>query len=187
MRSISTTIIAAALGAGLLLSGDAAHAQLLNLESFGACIDHPETDACRARFQQAPPPPAPPPAAAPAASVPTSVPDPAPKPAPKPAAAKAAPLDEILGRIKAGKASAPDMEKLEEFAGSGDPRATEVFAWCYLNGRGRPVDPMRAYFLYGRAAELKVPNARQNQILVFEEKLTTEQRNEVLLRENARR
>ena len=188
MKTLAPVVLAAVIGAALLAAPGAARAQLFKLQDVAECLDHPDTEICRERFNQAPPP------AAPVAVAPEPSPEPPPaatpaKPGAKPLPAKAAPassLDEILARIKAGKATGPDMDRLESFADGGESRAVEVLAWCYLSGKGRPADAMRAYWLYGRAAELKVPNARENQVVVFEEKLTTEQRNEVLLRENTR-
>jgi TPR repeat protein len=190
MRTLASVVAAALTGTALLAAPGAARAQLFKLQDVAECLDHPESEICRERFKQASPP------AAPVAVAPAPAPEPPPsgappKPEAKPTPAKAAnaaagSLDEILARIKAGKASGPDLDRLESFAEHGEPRAVEVLAWCYLNGKGRPADAMRAYWLYGRAAELKVPNARKNQVVVFEEKLTTEQRNEVLLRENTR-
>ena len=51
-------------------------------------------------------------------------------------------------------------------------------------GFGGPGDPVAAYWLYDRAAALGVPHARQNQITIYERRLTPEQRQQVLVAGN---
>jgi TPR repeat protein len=110
-----------------------------------------------------------------------------PPPAPAgPAAAPAPTIDEVLADIRAQKLSSADLHLLETQAAKKDPRAIEALAWCRLNGLGVPPDLLAAYFLYGEAAGLNVPNAKANQRAIFERKLTQEQRQTVLMREQTR-
>jgi len=190
-------------------------AEFFHLEGFDACIDHPETPACRERLTPPRDPAGPGGAASPesaagkpdAAAAGAARPD-APrgrrakvKAAGKTAAADRAAadgdakadgadgggLDAAITRVRAGKAREKDRVLLEEQAAAKNPKAVEVLAWCYLNGSGCPADPVRAYWLYGQATDLGVPNARQNQALIFEQRMTSEQRQTVLVEENVRR
>jgi len=65
-------------------------------------------------------------------------------------------------------------------AAAGDPRAIELLAWCALRGIGAEANPIAAYFLYGEAAGEAVPNARENQALVYEQSLSQSERQHVL-------
>jgi len=70
-------------------------------------------------------------------------------------------------------------------ASYGAIRAVEVLGWCKLGGIGTTADVVAAYWLYREAADLGVPNARKNQVAIYETRLTPEQRQQVLLKENA--
>jgi TPR repeat protein len=210
---LAAAAIAAAIAAAAPVAG---RAEFFRLEGFDACIDHPEAPACRERLTPrdadrpaggaASPEPAPPepsagvrkPEAAAAAR-----PDTPPraqrakaKTAEKAAAAAdhtataaagGGGLDAAIARVRTGKVGEKDRALLEEHAAAKNPKAVEVLAWCYLNGSGCPADPIRAYWLYGQATDLGVPNARQNQVLIFEQRMTSEQRQTVLVEENVRR
>jgi TPR repeat protein len=106
----------------------------------------------------------------------------APKTAPTPSGPS---LEQVIARVRSKTAGPADIDFLEKRVEAKDPRAVEVLAWCRLNGIGGTPDPVAAYWLYRQAASLGVPNARQNQIAVFETRLTPEQRQQVLNRENA--
>lgn len=95
-------------------------------------------------------------------------------------------LDEVIAHVRAGSVDAHDFEILQHAVAAKDPRAIEVLAWCRLNGIGGPADIVAAYRLYGAAADLGVPNARKNQIAIYETRLTPEQRQLVLLPQTAR-
>ena len=193
-------------------------AEFFHLEGFDACIDHPETPACRERLTPPRDPAGPVGAASPesaagkpdaaaGAGVSAGRPD-APrgrrakvKAAGKTVAADRAAADgdakadgadgggiaAAIARVRAGKAREKDRVLLEEQAAAKNPKAVEVLAWCYLNGSGCPADPVKAYWLYGQATDLGVPKARQNQGLIFEQRMTSEQRQTVLVEENVRR
>ena len=91
-------------------------------------------------------------------------------------------MDSVIAAIRARKPSPGDMQMLEAHVEQGEPRAIEALAWCKLNGVGLPADPKDAFFLYGAAAQLGVPNAKDNQIAIFESRLTQQQRQDVLIR-----
>jgi TPR repeat protein len=76
-------------------------------------------------------------------------------------------LGEAIGRLQANAATPADMALIEKKAIAGDKAAVEVLAWSYAEGRGHPADPVRAFRLYGLAAEIGVANARRNQEAVF--------------------
>lgn len=104
---------------------------------------------------------------------------PAPPPPPPPAGPT---IDQVIARVKAQKVNDIDMRLLESHAANKEPRAVEALAWCKLNGIGGKADPLAAFFLYGQAVQLGVPNAQANQTAIFESRLTQEQRQDVLMR-----
>jgi len=93
-------------------------------------------------------------------------------------------FSDIIAHVKNHTAGQKDIDQLARLSEANDPRAVEVLAWCKLNGIGTPRDALAAYWLYGKAAGLNVPHARENQTAVFERQLTAEQRQEVLTAEN---
>ena len=95
-------------------------------------------------------------------------------------------VDEVIGRIRQEKVTKADIDTIEKLADAKEPRAVEALAWCTLNGLGVPNDPVAAYFLYGEAAQLGIPTATSNQIAIFETRLTADQRQTVLMREQNR-
>ncbi|HLI20854.1 MAG TPA: hypothetical protein VKV32_07040, partial [Stellaceae bacterium] len=90
------------------------------------------------------------------------------------------PLHEIAARIQAEKPASSDIAWLTKAADSGNARAIELLAWCDLNAIGTPRDPVKAYLLYGAAAEAALPHASDNQALIYENDLSPEQRQQVL-------
>ena len=100
------------------------------------------------------------------------------------AASAAIDMGDAIARVKRGRASAADIALIEARAAAKDARAVEVLAWCKLNGIGVPADAAGAYWLYREAAGMGIANARQNQIAIFETRLSSEQRQQVLLKEN---
>jgi hypothetical protein len=55
-----------------------------------------------------------------------------------------------------------------------------LLAWCKLNAIGMARDPVQAYLLYGAAGNAALPNARDNQRLIYERDLDSNQRQQVL-------
>jgi TPR repeat protein len=102
------------------------------------------------------------------------------KPAPPPS------LAEAIERVKRRAPSEGDIALLEQHAAAKDARAIEVLAWCKLNGIGMKPDALAAFWLYRDAAGLGVANARKNQVAIYETRLTSAERQQVLLKENAR-
>lgn len=106
-----------------------------------------------------------------------------PPPAPPPPPVYSGPtMESVIADIRAQRVTPGDMQLLENRAGTKDPRAVEALAWCKLNGLGAPADPLAAYFLYGEAAQLGVPNAQANQVAIFESRLSQQQRQDVLMK-----
>ncbi|HXE29147.1 MAG TPA: hypothetical protein VN656_11570 [Stellaceae bacterium] len=144
--------------AGFLVStGTPARAQFYDLDGAYHCLT--ETDPACTAETKLPPPPLPP---RPVYTGPT--------------------MNSVVAAIRAKKLSPGDMQLLEAHAEQKEPRAVEALAWCKLNGIGWPADPMQAFFLYGEAAQLGVPNAKANQVAIFEARLTQQQRQDVLVR-----
>jgi len=92
---------------------------------------------------------------------------------------------EIIERVKRRAATEADIRLLEQRAEAKDPRGIEVLAWCKLNGIGTAADVVAAYRLYRAAAALGVANAKTNETAIYESRLTSAQRQQVL-KENAR-
>ncbi len=155
-RFVVGPIVFAVVAAGLV--GEPARAQYYDLDGAYHCLTAPDA-ACKNSEQ--PPPPLPP---------------------PEPATPTVA---EVIGRIKLQQVTAEDIGAIEKRAAAKEARAVEALAWCKLNGIGVPSDPIEAYFLYGEAAQLGIPTARSNQNAIFEARLTPDQRQIVLMREQA--
>ena len=107
-----------------------------------------------------------------------------PRPGPPPPAGPT--LEGVIDKVRSNSLGPREVEFLEKRAAANDPRAVEVLAWCKLNGIGVPADALAAFWLYRQAASLGVANARQNQIAIYENRLTPDQRQQVLLREQSR-
>lgn len=103
--------------------------------------------------------------------------------APRPAET-ADPVLEIARRLEKGRPASDDAATLHRLAEAGDKQALELFAWCNLRGLGVTRDPLRAYLLYGIAARIGVAEARRNQAIIYENDLTSEQRQQALTIEN---
>ena len=146
------------------MAPEAARAQFFDLDGVYRCVTAPDP-ACAA-----------PPAGRPAA--------PAPVAKDAAGAQAAAGMGDAIARVKQGAASADDIRLIEARAAAKDPRAVEVLAWCKLNGIGMAADAVGAYWLYREAAGLGIANARANQIAIYETRLSSEQRHQVLLKEN---
>lgn len=142
----------------LALLPAAARAQFYDLDGAYRCLTTPSA-ACEKDLRDQPRPP--------------------PPPAPGPT------LDQVIGKVRDKTAGPREIGLLEKRAAADDPRAVEVLAWCKLNGIGMPVDALGAFWLYRQAASLGVANAQQNQIAIYETRLTPEQRQQVLARENS--
>jgi TPR repeat protein len=141
------------------LAPSAALAQFYDLDGVYRCLtEHDAACQERLRDQALPPPPAAPPA-------PT--------------------LDQVIAKVRNRSATAGEMAVLEKHAAANEPRAIEVLAWCKLNGIGEAADAVAAYWLYRQAATLGVANALKNQIAIYKTRLTPEERQRVLIRENA--
>lgn len=92
------------------------------------------------------------------------------------------PMLALAHRIERSQPAEGDVATLRRAADAGDTRALELLAWCLLRGVGAPRDAMAAYDLYGAAAVAGVPHAAENQRLVFERSLTSDERERVLER-----
>jgi len=138
--------------------GAPARAQFYDLDGTYHCVTAPDA-ACKKA--ENPPPPLPPPDTTPT-------------------------VEEAIGHIRAQTVTAADIALIEERAAAKDPRAVEALAWCELNGIGMKADPVAAYLHYGEAARLGIPGAQSNQAAIFETRLTQEQRQLVLMREQSR-
>jgi TPR repeat protein len=106
------------------------------------------------------------------------------KAAAAPAAQAPDPLRDIAARLQARRPTPADLTALQAQAAGGNARALELLAWAELVGAGVSRDPVQAYFLYGIAAAAGAPTGRRDQAAIYENDLTAEERQEVLLIEN---
>jgi hypothetical protein len=90
------------------------------------------------------------------------------------------PFLDIAGRIKAGKISNEDLQRLRLGSHAGDGRAIELLAWCDYFGIGLPRDPVTAYILYGIAGLAGISGASANQAIIYDYGLNSDQRQIVL-------
>lgn len=102
------------------------------------------------------------------------------RPAPAAATQPADPVLAIARRIAREHPDEGDLGRLRHAADLGDGRAVELLAWCALKGIGTGRDAVEAYLLYGKAVALAVPQARENQRLIYERTLTSAERQRVL-------
>jgi hypothetical protein len=96
---------------------------------------------------------------------------------------KSAPSDpflDIAGRIKTGKISSEDLQRLRIGSHAGDGRAIELLAWCDYFGIGLPRDPVAAYILYGIAGLAGISGTSTNQAIIYDYGLSSDQRQIVL-------
>src|SRR5260370_37273692 len=101
-----------------------------------------------------------------------------------PAAQAPDPLRAIAARLQARQPTPADLTALQAQAAGGNARALELLAWAELVGAGVSRDPVQAYFLYGIAAAAGAPTGRRDQAAIYENDLTAEERQEILLIEN---
>ncbi|HZB92291.1 MAG TPA: hypothetical protein VE397_12660 [Stellaceae bacterium] len=144
------------LSAALALLPAAAFAQFYDLDGAYRCLTTPNA-ACEKELKEQP------------------------RPAPP---VKEPSLEQIIAKVRDRTAGPHEIAILEQRTAANDPRAVEVLAWCKLNGIGTSEDALGAFWLYRQAATLGVANARKNQIAIYETRLTPEQREQVLMREN---
>lgn len=90
------------------------------------------------------------------------------------------PLQAVAARVQARRPSSNDLAWLAQAARDGNARAIELLAWCKLNAIGMARDPVVAYLLYGAAGDATLPNAQENQRLIYERDLDSHQRQQVL-------
>jgi TPR repeat protein len=150
----------ALLALGILVLSSPAMAQFYDLDGAYHCVTAPD-EACAKDLKDQP------------------------RPAPPPPPAEGPTLDKVIAKVRDKTAGPPEIDFLEKHAAVNEPRAVEVLAWCKLNGVGTGADPVAAYWLYRQAAKLGVANARRNQIAIYENRLTPDERQQVLVQENA--
>lgn len=160
MGDMRRTFVTLAIAA-LVVASQPARAQFYDLDGAYRCLKSPDPDCEKAMADRPQMPPPVPPA--------------------KPVGPS---FSDIIAHVKNKTAGQKDIDQLTRLSEANDPRAVEVLAWCKLNGIGTARDALAAYRLYGKAAGLDVPHARENQIAVFERQLTAEQRQEVLMSQN---
>lgn len=168
---------------GLGATAAPARADFFTLEGRFQCLDHANAVCGDGQILVPPPQPVvavkPAPVVAPPATL--EVPPPLARRVTAPVAPRDDdPLRAIAQRVKSERPSSGDLAWLQQAAKDGNPRAIELLAWCKLNAIGTGGDAVEAYLLYGAAATAAVPNARENQTLIYENDLSPDQRQQVL-------
>lgn len=162
-----------------------ARADFFSLDGRFECLDHANA-VCGDAQAIVPPPAAPARVAPPAAAVavPTLAADPpialARRVTAPPVPRDDDPVHAIAQRVQSGRSTSDDLAWLQQAAKTGNARAIELLAWCKLNAIGTQGDAVEAYLLYGAAASAALPNARENQMLIYENDLNPNQRQQVL-------
>ncbi len=154
--------------AGCFCLGHSAAAQFYNLDGTYSCVTNP-SPRCADRLKDGPP-----------LTAPVAPPIPESEKPPPPTVAG------VVAKVRDNKVGPGDIAFLEGRAKAGDGAAVDLLAWCKLYGIGVTKDPVAAYWLYRQAAGLGLPKARDNQITIFEKHLNGEQRQQVLMEEQAR-
>lgn len=172
-------IVGAFIAAALALDLPAARAEFFSLSGRFQCLESGAAVCGDAQQVVRPLPPLPavaepvaPPAVATMSAVPAA--------APAPVARPVDPLQVVAARVQSRRPSSNDLAWLAQAARDGNARAIELLAWCKLNAIGMARDPVEAFLLYGAAGDAALPNARENQRLIFERDLDSDQRQQVL-------
>jgi TPR repeat protein len=170
--------------AAFLAALPAAHAEFFSLKGRFQCLESGAA-VCGDAQALVQPRPAPPPAEAEPVAPIEATPVAATAPAPASASVHVAvhpvnPLQMVAARVQARRPSSNDVAWLAQAAGDGNARAIELLAWCKLNAIGMARDPVVAFLLYGAASNAALPNARENQRLIFERDFDSDQRQQVL-------
>jgi TPR repeat protein len=176
--------------AGLMAQLPPAHAEFFSLDGRFQCLERGAA-VCGDAQSVLKPPPAPAPGVTqnpaepePIEAAPVAAPIASAAPATAPATVAVArpidPLQVVAARVQARRPSSNDLAWLAKAASDGNPRAIELLAWCKLNAIGMARDPIEAYLLYGAAGNAALPNARENQRLIYERDLNSDQRQQVL-------
>ena len=177
-------VIGAFAAAALLAQLSPAHAEFFSLNGRFQCLDSGTAAVCGDARPVAEPRPAPVVGQTQfVATVPVAPAAPSATPVTAPAAAVARaidPLQVVAARVQARRPSSNDLAWLTQAARDGHVHAIELLAWCKLNAIGMARDPVEAFLLYGAAGSAALPNARENQRLIFERDLDSEQRQQVL-------
>lgn len=180
-------VFGAFVAAAVLADLPAAHAEFFSLSGRFHCLASGAA-VCGDAQQVVQPLPVAPPVAPEPATPPAAEPTPVAKAAPAvvpasvpaPVARPVDPLRVVAARIQSRRPSSNDLAWLTQAARNGNARAIELLAWCKLNAIGMARDPVEAFLLYGAAGDAALPNARENQRLIFERDLNSDQRQQVL-------
>lgn len=177
-------MLGACTAAAVLAELPPVHAEFFSLSGRFQCLERDAAICGDAQPLVEPPPPALPAmdqSAAPEQVETASVAVVAPTAAPARAAARPVdPLQIVAARVQARRPSSNDLAWLTQAARDGNVRAIELLAWCKLNAIGMARDPVEAFLLYGAAGNAALPNARENQRLIFERDLDSHERQQVL-------
>ena len=178
-------VIGAFAAAALAAELSPAHAEFFSLSGRFHCLES-DTAVCGDARPVKEPHAAPAPVVGPARSdepAPAAIAAPSAVPVSAPVVAAVRPIDPlqvVAARVQARRPSSNDLAWLTQAARDGDVHAIELLAWCKLNAIGMARDPVEAFLLYGAAGSATLPHARDNQRLIFERDLDSEQRQQVL-------
>ena len=75
--------------------------------------------------------------------------------------------DNTLKAVAENRVTPIELQEIEYRVQQNDPKAVEVMAWMYTKGVGVSSDYIKAFRLYRKAADLEVPQAKENATLVY--------------------
>ena len=73
----------------------------------------------------------------------------------------------VIANVQSGYVSSFELDELNQRVEKDDPQAVEILAWIYSKGVGVEPDLIKAFGLYKKAINLKVPDAMDNAIKVY--------------------
>lgn len=73
----------------------------------------------------------------------------------------------VLKNVQSGYVSSFELDELAQHEQQNNPQAVEILAWIYSRGIGVKPDFIKAFHLYKKAVDLKVPGAMDNAVKVY--------------------
>lgn len=86
---------------------------------------------------------------------------------------------QTINAVKKGRVTAVELNEIEKKAQLNDAQAIEINAFIYAKGIGVKPNLIKAFRLYKKAEELKVPNAKENAAKVYKA-MTKQQRKDLI-------
>lgn len=72
-----------------------------------------------------------------------------------------------VAAVKSNQVTPLELDDIFMRVQENDPKAVEILAWMYTKGVGVPIDYVKAFNMYKRAALMNVANAERNALIVY--------------------